>query len=63
MATGNHYPKGQRRLIESPHLCAETMIWTKQLPHGSPKHSQINYAFKAHALMAAKDRGYSALMW
>lgn len=61
VATG-HFVIGQQRLLASPHLCADTRVWTNELPPGSPTHEAKPYAFKSHALMAVADE-YPLLLW
>lgn len=60
VATGDHYVKGQKRLLASG---VPVLAWTNVLPAGSPPHSQVPYAFKAFALQDAAARGNSLLLW
>jgi len=58
-----HYVNGQRRLLNSSFLHADTLGYADQFPPGSPTHAQSSYAFKAHALKAAAEKGYRLLLW
>ena len=66
----------QDRLIREMHLYGEhVMYWRQQLPPGSPPHREAGicaaanvdairpYAFKAYALKAAADQGFTSLLW
>lgn len=63
VATGDHYVKGQRRLINAIDGQAQVMAWHNILPTGSPSHKEVPYAFKAHALQAAAESGHTLLLW
>jgi hypothetical protein len=55
------YVAGQRRLkraLTDPLLC-----WTDEMPLGSPTHKRIPYAFKSHALEAARKQGADLVLW
>lgn len=60
VATGDHYVKGQKRLMASGN---RVLAWTNSLPAGSPAHSDVPYAFKAFALKDAVERGNPLLLW
>ena len=42
---------------------ADRIIWRKEWPSGSPPHSEVNYAFKYHAVNDAFSKGYRYVMW
>lgn len=63
VATGNHYIKGQHRLVAALGTGALPLTWTNFLPDGCPKHEDVPYAFKAFALQDAAARGNSLLLW
>lgn len=60
---GEPYAKGLARLIASPLLYSTLMTWRDALPHGSPSHQDVPYAFKAYALKTAADQGFDTLLW
>jgi len=60
VATGEHYLKGQRRLKES--FAGVPLITWDREPLGCPDHSEVPYAFKAHALDMAALK-YPTLLW
>lgn len=78
VATGR-YVLGQRRLFDCGWLdgvgltnndeaCFENpenhcFFWSNKMPPGSPAHQQIPFAFKAWALQAAADAGFTTLLW
>lgn len=39
------------------------LYWTNKLPPGSQPHEQSLYGFKVHAIQAAKDLGYTRVIW
>lgn len=41
----------------------DTMVWKNEFPPNSPTHEQVPYAFKPFAIQAAKDAGYSKVLW
>jgi hypothetical protein len=63
VATGA-YVRGQERLRR---VCEQQglplMSWADVMPPGSPAHTDIPYAFKAHALQCAAAAGYTSLLW
>lgn len=63
VATGEHYVKGQNRLRAAIGDQSTLALWTNTLPIGSPAHSQVPYAFKAHALKDAGERSGWLLLW
>lgn len=63
VATGDHYVKGQKRLMGAAGSGATLACWTNEMPPGSPAHSEVPYAFKAFALQDACRRGNSLLLW
>lgn len=64
VATGEHYGRGQTRLLQSPHLGdAGVLAYRDVLPQGCPRHEDRPYAFKAYAMQEAWKRGYSSIMW
>jgi hypothetical protein len=63
VATGRYIP-GLDRLTEWCAANGEDYItWRDQLPAGSPKHEDVQYAFKAYALRSAQAKGFKALLW
>lgn len=62
VATTNHYQRGMQRLAQS---CSDSgtpiACWNKE-PDGSPKHSEVPYAFKAYALQHAAEHA-DLLLW
>lgn len=65
VATGR-YLKGQERLrAELERFSPEStwMAWSDELPPGSPPHRERPYAFKAYGLRAAREAGFSTLLW
>jgi hypothetical protein len=63
VATGDHYVKGQKRLMAAVGSGATMACWTNEMPPDSPAHSEVPYAFKAFALQGACRRGHSLLLW
>jgi hypothetical protein len=63
VSTGDHYVKGQKRLVMALGTGALPLTWTNFLPDGCPPHKDVPYAFKAFALKDAADRGHSLLLW
>lgn len=63
VATGDHYIKGQKRLLDALGDQAAAITWTNEMPPGSPAHHEIPYAFKAYALQYAAVSGQSLLLW
>lgn len=62
VATG-HYVSGLRRLTANVNGAVPVLGWENRLPPGSPAHERIPYAFKAFALKAAVEAGYTTLLW
>lgn len=63
VATGR-YVRGQKRLAECiEEQGYEFMSWTDRMPPGSPSHLDIPFAFKAWAMKAAMDAGFTTLLW
>lgn len=60
VATGR-YVHGQNRLASC--LTVPLVKWGEMLPPHSPAHQDVPYAFKAYALKAAMDLGFSTLLW
>lgn len=60
VATTPHYQKGMARL-ESHQTNSGKMLYMNE-PAGSPKHSEVPYAFKAYALHQAAA-SYDVLLW
>lgn len=66
VSTHSRYTPALNRLEASLKAHApgiDTLIYRDCHPPGSPPHSEAPYAFKAHALMEAKRRGYTSLLW
>lgn len=62
VATGR-YVNGQNRLgMECVRQDTRILSWAR-MPEGSPAHEQVPYAFKAYALKAASNEGYTTLLW
>lgn len=57
----DRYVRGQQRLEDLARV--PVVKWTNEMPPGSPSHSEVPYAFKAWALKAAADQGYTTLLW
>ena len=65
VATGEHYRKGQQRLVAEAQRHATdctTMCW-KEIPETWPSHKDKPYAFKAYALKYAAEHGKDQLLW
>jgi len=65
VATGQHYIKGQRRLVDAFADVADNATTIKAwrgLPTGCPTHEAVPYAFKAYALMEAAQF-HNLLLW
>lgn len=58
------YTQGGERLRNSllSNFSGDVKIWNQNIP-GCPRHSEIPYAFKAHAFKWAKDKGYANALW
>lgn len=41
----------------------DLLAWCGEYPPGSPSHQEMPYAFKVHAVKAARDRGYRQVFW
>ncbi len=50
----------QQQSIENGY---DAMVWTNDFPPGSPTHDQVPYAFKPFAIQAARDAGYTKILW
>lgn len=62
--SSRRYPVGLKRLsaaVEKQGLAK--MLGSTELPKGSPTHAEKPYVFKAYALAAARDRGFTTLLW
>ena len=63
----NWYPAGSRRLAGSMKVFGDGTIDLLQsvggYPAGCPKHEERPFAFKAHMLRMATDRGYRTIVW
>ena len=60
------YMMGQKRLkTEMPKHSpgAALVTWYDKLPPHSPKHAEINYAFKAWAIEHARSIGHTRILW
>lgn len=62
VATGP-YVRGQQRLKASLPRGCDLVAWTDTMPPGSPSHLDVPYTFKAYAIKAAIERGYSTVLW
>lgn len=62
VATGA-YLEGQDRLRAAIAGEVTFMAWADMMPPGSPSHLDIPFAFKAYALAAAADAGWTTLIW
>lgn len=65
VATGEHYRKGQQRLVAEAQRHATdctTMCW-KEIPETWPSHKDKPYAFKSYALKYAAEHGKDQLLW
>ncbi len=68
VATGpaSHYRDWQHRLATSLDEVGYTsarMFWTNELPPNSPTHEAAPYGFKPAAFLAARDAGYTKIIW
>lgn len=61
VATGP-FVRGQQRLLANSQG-AQWLAWTNQMPPGSPSHRDVPYAFKAHAIQQAAQRGADLILW
>lgn len=65
----DHFVKGQARLVNTIRAIYPNpdrpawMLWTEELPDHCPPHQERPYAFKAFAMEAARDLGYTLLVW
>lgn len=60
------YPMGQARLFQSliaTGFTGETFLFNSESILGSPSHHECPYAFKPHALDAARRYGYDIALW
>lgn len=62
---GEPYDEFQPRLLASldKYWGGPRMIWTGELPKGSPSHVECPFGFKLHAIKAAYDAGYEGVIW
>ena len=61
-----HFVRGSARMREALTKYgagAEFLAWINRLPEGSPPHKAFPYAFKAWAILAAAERGFSSILW
>jgi hypothetical protein len=60
----DHYVKGQNRMAAIlDAMDVDRLFFRGTLPEGCPPHSEVQYAFKAHALAQAADLGFETLIW
>jgi hypothetical protein len=62
----NEYVPLQKRLIDTLKIHEtkdDFLCWTDQLPDGSPAHKEVPYAFKVHAFLEARKKGYKKALW
>lgn len=62
VATGP-YVRGQERLQRTIPAGVDLLCWRDEMPPGSPRHGSVPYAFKAHAILEARLRGYELILW
>lgn len=67
VAFGDHrYLEQQVRLLDTlaqTNPAVHALYWTNKLPPGSQPHEQSLYGFKVHAVQAARDLGYTRVIW
>jgi hypothetical protein len=66
VSIGGWYPKGQQRLrtsVKKHSPGIDIVEWTDNYPAGCPPHITVPYAFKPYAFKAAKDQGYTSVLW
>lgn len=63
VATGEHYLKGQERLLESLGASGTTTLTFKEMSKDCPSHADVPYAFKAFAMAQAADAGFDTILW
>lgn len=62
VATGR-YLIGVDRMKNSGFVDVPVLEWRDEMPPGAPSHRQKPYAFKAHALRIAMERGFDSVLW
>jgi hypothetical protein len=62
---GAYYLPYQKRLLASldKYWSGPRMIWTDELPKGSPPHQGAFYAFKLYAIKEAMEAGHEGIIW
>lgn len=65
VATGRHYLKGQARLQKTLADIAPNnlLLCWNSMPPRCPEHDKVPYAFKAYAMVAAAERGFTSILW
>jgi hypothetical protein len=63
VATTPHYQKGAHRLLKACEKFNVEAWYSTGEPTGSPKHSEVQYAFKAFAIQEAVQRGIDCILW
>lgn len=62
VATGDRYQRGQKRLYEMLQHADETGLFFSELRPDWPSHFDVPYAFKPHAIAAARKRA-DVVLW
>jgi hypothetical protein len=66
VAFGSWYPRGADRLersLRDQEYEGDLRIYRDALPHRSPSHADVPYAFKLHAMQEAFDAGADIVLW
>ena len=65
VATGRYVPLQARllRSLASVGWKGAVLTWTDAFPPGSPRHEDVPYAFKLHALLEARRLGHRSALW
>jgi hypothetical protein len=66
VAFGSWYPRGADRLersLRDQGYEGDLRIYRDALPHRSPTHEDVPYAFKLHAMQEAFDAGADIVLW
>lgn len=66
VADGIWYPTAQARLqrsLSAVEYLGARLVWTNEVPPGSPSHQDNPYAFKVWAFREAQRLGYDVVLW